>query len=150
VPTNVAQTCQYANKFRVRWKRDACRDPPVPSPKVEGAIEGWLSAMAWQRAVDHALRSLQLTHTQFLVLYGAAVATAETGDAVCQQDIADAAGLDRQTTSALVRKLDEVGLLDKNIHGLDGRMYRIFVTKDGHARLEKACQLLDQVAAALG
>jgi len=106
--------------------------------------------MVWQRAADRALRAVDLTHGQFLVLRGAATATAEVDDAVSQQEIADAAGLDRHTTSQLVRKLDEVGLLDKNIHGLDGRMYRIFVTEDGHSWLEKACQLIDQVAAALG
>jgi len=111
---------------------------------------GWQSAMAWQRKVDHALRAVELTYSQFLALHGAAIATAEADDAVSQQEIADAAGLDRQTTSALVRKLDQVGLLDKNIHGLDGRMYRIFVTKDGYSRLRKACALVNQVAATRG
>jgi len=106
--------------------------------------------MAWQHAVDQALSTLDLTHTRFLVLLGAALATAEMGDAVTQQCIADAAGLDKVTTSRLVNRLGAEGLLDKNIHGLDDRKLRIYVTRTGRLRLERACALVDEAAASFG
>ena len=106
--------------------------------------------MAWQRAAHQALSPLDLTHAQFLVLLGTAIATAEQGGAVMQQDIADAVGLDKCTTSVLVRKLGVAGLLDRNINGVDDRKLRIFVTREGRRLLDRACTLLDEVAASLG
>jgi DNA-binding MarR family transcriptional regulator len=131
--------------------RAAWAEPEAPalSREAEGALQRWADARAWQRAADQGLSRLALTHTQFLVLLGAAVATAERGDAVMQQDIADAAGLDKGTTSQVVRKLGEAGLLDKNINGVDDRKWRVLVTRSGWATLQRACTVVNAIAASL-
>ena len=102
--------------------------------------------MRWQRAVDTALRPLELTHTQYLVLASAARAIAERGDAVAQLAIAESAELDRATVSALVRKLEDRGLLDRGIDGEDGRRWRVTLTQRGRRMLEKATSRVEATA----
>jgi DNA-binding MarR family transcriptional regulator len=105
--------------------------------------------MAWKREIDQALRPLGITHTQFLVLFAAATVMADLDDAVSQQEIADEAEMDKVTTGQLVNKLNDAGLLDKNIPGLDRRMYRVIMATEGTRRLRKACTLVDEVSARL-
>ncbi len=118
----------------------------IESPAVARGFALWQAAMRWQRAIDVALRPLGLTHTQYLVLVSAARAIREEGDAVGQFAIAEAAGLDTATTSALMRKLGSRGLVDRGIDGLDGRRWRVFLTTRGQKTLEKATLLAEAAA----
>jgi DNA-binding MarR family transcriptional regulator len=102
--------------------------------------------MRWQRAVDPALRPLGLTHTQYLVLFSAARAIREEGDAIAQSAIAEAAGLDSATTSNLMRKLASRGLLDRSTDGIDGRRWRVLLTQRGRTMLDKAAPLVEATA----
>src|SRR5690606_11685798 len=79
---------------------------PEIADEVQRQIDQWLEAMRWQRVANRALCFLSLTHTQFLVLLGAARALAGRKAAVSVADIADAAALDASTTSILITKLD--------------------------------------------
>jgi DNA-binding MarR family transcriptional regulator len=103
--------------------------------------------MRWQRAIDVALRPLDLTHTQYLVLASAAGAIREQGDAVTQNAIARSAELDRATISNLVRKLEARGLLDRGMDATDGRRWRVILTQRGQRMLEKATSLVEATAA---
>jgi DNA-binding MarR family transcriptional regulator len=102
--------------------------------------------MRWQRAIDAALRPLRLTHTQYLVLASAARAIREERDAVAQSAIAQSAGLDRATTSTVVRALETRGLLDRGIDGVDGRRWRVILTQRGRNLLAKATSRVEAVA----
>jgi MarR family transcriptional regulator, organic hydroperoxide resistance regulator len=114
---------------------------------VQSGFALWRAAMRWQRAIDAALRPLELTHTQYLVLAGAASAIREQGDAVAQRAIAESAELDRATISVLVRKLEDRGLLDRGPHATDGRRWRVILTQRGRRLLEKATALVERAAA---
>jgi DNA-binding MarR family transcriptional regulator len=103
--------------------------------------------MRWQRAIDAALRPLGLTHTQYLVLASAACVIREQGDAVAQLAIAESAELDRATISTLVRKLETRGLLDRGMDAIDGRRWRVILTRRGQSLLEKATSLVEATAA---
>jgi MarR family transcriptional regulator, organic hydroperoxide resistance regulator len=122
--------------------------PAKPSPSAaQWGFDLWRAAMRWQRAIDAALRPLELTHTQYLVLFSAARVIREHGDAVAQRAIAESAELDPATTSILVRKLEERGLLDRDINGVDGRSRRVILTRRGERMLEKATTLVEETAA---
>lgn len=69
-------------------RREILENTPVPSARVQHYIDGWLDAMLWQRRLHRALRPLGITHTQILVLQGAALALREQRDAVSLADIA--------------------------------------------------------------
>ena len=116
-----------------------------PSAVVRG-FALWHAAMRWQRAIDAALRPLELTHTQYLVLVSTARAIREQGDAVAQSAIAERAGLDQATTSTLIRKLDSRGLLDRGIDGVDGRRWRVILTQRGQRTLDRATALVEAAA----
>src|SRR5690606_1220226 len=116
---------------------------------VQRQIDQWLEAMRWQRVANRALCFLSLTHTQFLVLLGAARALAGRKAAVSVADIADAAALDASTTSILITKLAATGHLDKDLDGLDARQVSVLVTREGYACLHRAAALLAAAAAEL-
>jgi DNA-binding MarR family transcriptional regulator len=118
-------------------------------PAVQRGFDLWRAAMRWQRAIDAALRPLDLTHTQYLVLASAARAMREQRDAVSQTSVAEAAELDRVTTSILVRKLEARGLFDRGNDATDTRKWRVILTQRGERMLEKATALVEAMAADL-
>jgi DNA-binding MarR family transcriptional regulator len=105
--------------------------------------------MRWQRAINAALRPLQLTHTQYLVLASAARMIREHDDAVAQLTIAESAELDCATISNLVRKLESRGLLDRGIDSIDGRRWRVILTTRGQSMLVKATAIVEATAATM-
>lgn len=121
-------------------------EAPHLSEALSRRVDQWHDAMRWQRMVDQALRPRGITHSQFLLLHGAAQALEERQDAVSLGDIEDAANLDHATTVLLVRKLDARGYFDKGPHGLDARKYRIRMTHEGHVRLCQATIAVERVA----
>lgn len=116
---------------------------PVLSGEVQRRIDDWLDAMRWQRAANRALCSLGITHTQFLVLLGAARAIGSRRHGVSQGEIASAAGLDDSTTSILVRKLNETGYLERGPDGLDSRQYCVAMLGEGYLCVHRAAALLE-------
>lgn len=94
--------------------------------------------MRWQRAVDRALEPLELTHTQYWVLATAAWCIDEADDAVSQQEIAYAAELDKATTSFVLRKLEDRGLVSRGPTGEGRAALRVVVTKSGYRTLAEA------------
>jgi DNA-binding MarR family transcriptional regulator len=103
--------------------------------------------MRWQRAVDRALAPLDLTHSQYWVLQTTRYLQEEVhNDAVSQQQIADAAQLDKATTSYLCRKLEAKGLLDRGDTHDDRRAWRVIVTSKARRLLAKAGPMVAQLA----
>jgi DNA-binding MarR family transcriptional regulator len=115
---------------------------------VQSGFALWRAAMRWQRSIDAALRPLELTHTQYLVLASAARAIREQRDAVAHHAIAQAAELDLATISILVRKLETRGLLDRDVDGADARRWRVILTQRGRSLLDKATALVEAAATA--
>ncbi len=113
---------------------------------TERGFEAWREAMRWQRSLDKVLRPLGLTHTRYLVLESAAELFDKHDDAIAQREIAEHAGLDEATTSGLVRRLEEDGLLSRDIDGVDARCWRVLVTGRGEATLVRARRLVDSVS----
>jgi DNA-binding MarR family transcriptional regulator len=113
----------------------------TPAPRraaaVNSALEAYLSAWRWRRAVEVGLRALGLTFTQWLVLGATARAIAERSDAVNQSDVARLCELDRMTVSQVMRALDTLGLVDR-APGFQTLGYRIFLSRRGQETLELA------------
>ena len=120
----------------------------LESPAARG-FALWQAAMRWQRGIDAALHPLGLTHTQYLVLASAARAIREQNDAVAQFTIAESAGPDSTTTSALMRKLACRGLVDRGIDGFDGRRWRVLLTARGRSVLAEASAVVEAAATEL-
>jgi DNA-binding MarR family transcriptional regulator len=113
---------------------------------VAEGFSRWRAAMRWQRELDKVLAPLELTHTQYLVLWATAGAQRATRDGLVQRAIADAAGLDQATTSQIVRKLERRGLLDRGPISGDRRAWRVIVSTSGTQLLRRATPLVRTAA----
>jgi DNA-binding MarR family transcriptional regulator len=127
----------------------------IPSPPVTRFSDGpaaspgfllWHVTHAWQRAVAAALRPLELTHVQF-VLLASAWWLEEQGSTPNQLQLARQAGTDVKMTSQVVRKLEAKGLLQRTIDPADTRARRLRPTGDGARLARRAIVAVEDVDA---
>jgi DNA-binding MarR family transcriptional regulator len=100
----------------------------------------WLhqAALTWKAELDNALAGLGLTHTQFILLATVGWLTTTGDGPPGQQEVATAAGTDRQMTSRLVRTLEEKALLVRLPHEGNARSFRLELTDTGRALAREA------------
>ncbi|MBW2454431.1 MAG: MarR family transcriptional regulator [Deltaproteobacteria bacterium] len=106
----------------------------------------WRASLLWRRAVQQALRPLELTLSEYLVLASLVRLTAGDGEAQSQRELADDAGLDPMTTSQAVRSLDDRGLLTREVNYVDGRRWLVLPTPRGEALHERAAPEVQSVS----
>jgi DNA-binding MarR family transcriptional regulator len=103
----------------------------------------WQVANDWQRRQRLALKTLNLTHVQFVLL-------ASTGwlnqsiQPVSQVGLASYAHLDIMMTSQVLRTLEKKGLLERASHPTDTRAKSIRLTAAGQSLLDKALPLVEE------
>jgi len=100
----------------------------------------WRVTQRWQRAIAAALRPLELTHAQFVLLMST-WHLARTGDdrGPSQREVADHAEADVMMTSQVLRTLEKRGLVTRSADPADARVRRLSVTPAG-ARLARRAQ----------
>jgi len=109
----------------------------------------WLhhAALTWRAELDGRLRTLGLTHTQFMVLASASWLEHVEGPPT-QQAVADHAGSDRMMTSRVIRALADAGFLERHPDPDDARAVRVAVTAAGRdvaARAVEQAQAVDRL-----
>ncbi|HET9930860.1 MAG TPA: MarR family transcriptional regulator [Polyangiaceae bacterium] len=109
------------------------------SRPVGDARSAYLAAWRWRREVELALRPLDLTFTQWLVLDATASAISELEDdhAVSQREVAEFCELDPMTVSQVMTTLALRGLVDRG-PSATGRSYRIILSASGRRTLQSA------------
>lgn len=83
-----------------------------------------------QRIINSALKELDITYIQFIILAG----TLELGDRngiVTQQDISTKRRLDKAMVSNVVKTLIEKGFMTRQTHPVDKRAYTLSLTSGG-------------------
>jgi len=102
----------------------------------------WLhhAALAWRQAMEHRLRPLGLTPTQFNLLASTGW-LARTGELPTQQQVADNAGADRMMASKVLRGMEDRGLLVRTGDPRDSRSLRLRLTDEGRALASRAVRL---------
>lgn len=106
----------------------------------------WRITLRWQRAVAEALRPLDLTHVQFVLL--ASTWWLNRQDQKPNQlAIATQADTDVKMTSEILRKLEDKGLLVQSTDLADRRAKAVVVTAEGSALAERAIRVVEQVDA---
>jgi DNA-binding MarR family transcriptional regulator len=100
----------------------------------------WRVTQRWQRAIVAALRPLELTHAQFVLLMSTWwLARRGDGAGPSQREVADHAEADPMMTSQVLRTLERRGLVTRSADGADARVKRLAVTPAG-ARLARRAQ----------
>ena len=97
----------------------------------------WHATLRWQREVTEALRPLELTHVQFVLLAGTAWLSNRDGPP-SQRELADHAGTDAMMTSQVVRVLEQRGLIRRSDDPSDARVKRLRCTPQGRALAARA------------
>jgi DNA-binding MarR family transcriptional regulator len=106
----------------------------------------WHATLRWQRGIARALRPLDLTHVQF-VLLACTWWLNEQGARPNQVAVAEQAGTDIKMTSQVLRSLERKGLIEREIDSADTRARRVRVTKQGARLAPRAIAIVEEVDA---
>jgi DNA-binding MarR family transcriptional regulator len=107
----------------------------------------WHATLRWQRGIAQALRPLDLTHVQF-VLLACTWWLNEQGERPTQIALAAQAGTDIKMTSQVVRSLERKTLIEREVDAADTRARRLQVTKRGAELAPRAIAIVEQVDSA--
>jgi len=117
---------------QVNFKKISAYNLPERSP----GFLLWHVSTSWRRSIEATLRPLDLTHPQFVIL-AALGWLAQEGDRVTQVTIGKMAGLDPNTTSQILKGLEQKGLIERE-SSLDGRAKNPILTNRGSKILASA------------
>lgn len=96
----------------------------------------WHVSTAWRSSIEEALKPLDLTHPQFVILATLGWLT-RNGDRVTQAAVGKMAGLDPNTVSQIIKGLEKKALLLRE-KSSDGRAKNPLLTKKGKELLKRA------------
>jgi DNA-binding MarR family transcriptional regulator len=103
----------------------------------------WQATRRWQRELGAALKPLDLTHVQFVLL-----ASIWWLDKPTQRELADQATTDPMMTSQVVRVLERRGLVERRADPADGRVRRLHATRRGRDLARRAIEVVETADAA--
>lgn len=110
----------------------------------------WRATLRWQRNISSALRPLELTHVQFVLLASLWWLSAHSNppdQPPSQRQVADHAGTDVMMTSQVVRVLEARGMITRAPDPTDARVKRLTITDTGRRRAEQAITIVEAVDA---
>lgn len=116
----------------VNFKKISVYDAPERSP----GFLLWHVSTAWRGSIETVLRSMGLTHPQFVILSTLGWLTRQ-GDRVTQAAIGKMAGLDPNTVSQIIKGLEKKTLIIRK-QSSDGRAKNPILTKKGSNILKRA------------
>ena len=119
-------------------------------PEGPGASPGfllWRVTLRWQRLIADALRPLDLTHVQF-VLLASAWWLSRGGEAPNQLALATHAGISTAMASDVLRRLEDKGLVAAVPSPHDRRAKAVTVTPGGAVLAQRAITVVEQADAA--
>lgn len=111
----------------------------------------WRTTLRWQRGIAAALRPLELTHVQFVLLAAVWWLSDRAGTPdrqPSQRQVASHAEVDVMMTSQVVRSLEGRGLLTRAADPGDARVKRLTVTETGRRLAEQAVGVVEAADAA--
>lgn len=101
----------------------------------------WRVSTAWRGSIELELRSIGLTHPQFVILATLGWLT-RGGDRVTQAAIGKMAGLDPNTVSQIIKGLEKKGFIIRE-RSSDGRAKNPILTRQGAAILKEAIPVVE-------
>lgn len=107
----------------------------------------WHVTLRWQRDMAAALAPLGLTHVQF-VLLACTWWRGEQGERPNQLTLARQAGVDIKMTSQVLRRLEDKGLVEREVDPADTRAKRLRVTEHGGELARRAVAEVEAADAA--
>jgi DNA-binding MarR family transcriptional regulator len=106
----------------------------------------WRTTLRWQRSITAALRPLELTHVQFVLLAAVWWLSEQANSSErlpSQRQVAEHAAADVMMTSQVLRALESRGLVARTLDPADARVKRLTVTAGGRRLAEQAISVVD-------
>lgn len=125
------------NENKMDWHRISAFAEPGQSP----GFNLWRTFMRWQRGLNTQLKPLGLTQPQFSVLAVCGWKTRH-GQGVSQQEIVDFLGFDRMHISQIATRLEQDGLILREVAPSDLRAKHLSLTTQGRSVLSRAMPLV--------
>jgi DNA-binding MarR family transcriptional regulator len=116
------------------------------NPEDSSGFLLWQVTMLWQRKIKKGLDTIDITHTQFVLLASLAWLL-NKNDSVTQTAIAEHSKTDRMMVSKVLRTLQQKGLIQRQQHETDTRAKIISLTTKGEIVLQKALKLVTKTDA---
>lgn len=104
----------------------------------------WQTTNLWQRRQRAALKEVDLTHVQFVLLASVVWLTSH-GRTVTQIDLARHAATDVMMTSQVLRTLEGKGLVTRLPHPDDSRAKHVLATERGEETAARAIRIVEGV-----
>ena len=120
--------------------------PAVLSPGESPGFLLWHTTLRWQRDITAALRPLDLTHVQFVLLACTWWLNARGGHPN-QLAVATQGGVDVKMASQVLRTLVDKGLVEREVDPTDTRAKRLRVTAAGAELAPRAIAVVEDVDA---
>jgi DNA-binding MarR family transcriptional regulator len=113
------------------------------SPDASPGYLMWQATNLWQRRQREALKSLGLSHAQFVLLAGVTW-LADREESVSQVKLARHAKTDPMMTSQVLRTLQEKKLVRRITHPVDSRAKALMPTAAGRRLVRQAMYLVER------
>lgn len=107
----------------------------------------WQLTSDWQRQQRDALKKINLTHPQFVVLAGVLWLSSISNNIVTQQQVAELSKFDKMSMSDLTATLLAKKYLRRSKHPKDKRAYSLSLTEKGRQRILKAIPVVEGIDA---
>lgn len=128
-------------KKGVDFKEISVHDTPKKSP----GFLLWHISTTWRSSIEAVLKPMELTHPQFVMLASLGWLT-RNGELVTQAAVGKMAGLDPNTTSQIIKGLEQKELI-KRVQSTDGRVKNPILTPKGRTLLTKALPAVEEADA---
>jgi DNA-binding MarR family transcriptional regulator len=107
----------------------------------------WHATLRWQRLIAAALRPLDLTHVQFVLLAVLWWFVTVRGERPSQRALADQSGTDPMMTSQVLRALERKGMVDRRRHPEDSRAVQLDLTAAGRRLARRSIAVVESADA---
>lgn len=126
---------------RANFKEISIHEGPKQSP----GFLLWHISTSWRTSIEAVLKTLGLTHPQFVVLATTGWLR-RNGDFITQATIGKMAGLDPNTTSQIIKGLEQKDLIKRD-KSSDGRAKNVSLTSSGITILGRAMPAVEKADA---
>jgi DNA-binding MarR family transcriptional regulator len=114
-------------------------------PKQSPGFLLWHISTSWRSSIETVLKTFGLTHPQFVILATTGWLT-KNGDLTTQAAIGKMAGLDPNTTSQIIKGLEQKELIKRG-KSSDGRAKNVSLTSHGTKTLGNAMPAVEEADA---
>lgn len=126
---------------KLNFKKLSAHETPKKSP----GFLLWHISTSWRSSIESVLKTLDLTHPQFVILATLGWLTRH-GEVVTQVVIGKMAGLDPNTNSQILKGLERKKLVER-MQSSDGRAKNPFLTLKGKKILNHALPAVEKIDA---